>query len=299
MLPHSITAESPLFGLVGVRASGKTVMLSALHSELTKTVARRFDAAIDNPGGGTGLAKVLQDLNAEMAHEGGLLPQQTQVGQKSAPAVYEWRYAQNGRTRSTIFSFYDNAGEDFASEDRALSIHYLGQVSGVILLLDPFSFPENAARAADRGVSLSASDGPEAVLGSLTAVLRMSHSVKQNKKIPVPVAVVVSKIDAFFDEIPHNHPLRQPASKLPLFDEAESKSLHDHMAALIARWGGDGLLRSLEQNYDTYRVFGASALGAEPDYRAGVINARGRLPHRVAEPFLWLLAERGFLRKQS
>ena len=127
----------------------------------------------------------------------------------------------------------------------------------------------------------------------------MSHSVKQNKKIPVPVAVVVSKIDAFFDEIPHNHPLRQPASKLPLFDEAESKSLHDHMAALIARWGGDGLLRSLEQNYDTYRVFGASALGAEPDYRAGVINARGRLPHRVAEPFLWLLAERGFLRKQS
>ena len=71
------------------------------------------------------------------------------------------------------------------------------------------------------------------------------------------------------------------------------------MAALIARWGGDGLLRSLEQNYDTYRVFGASALGAEPDYRAGVINARGRLPHRVAEPFLWLLAERGFLRKQS
>ena len=107
MLPHSITAESPLFGLVGVRASGKTVMLSALHSELTKTVARRFDAAIDNPGGGTGLAKVLQDLNAEMAHEGGLLPQQTQVGQKSAPAVYEWRYAQNGRTRSVcVFSFF-------------------------------------------------------------------------------------------------------------------------------------------------------------------------------------------------
>lgn len=299
LLPHSLDAGSPLYGLVGVRASGKTVMLSALHSELTKTVARRFNAAVDNPGGGTGLAKQLQDYNAEMAKQGGHLPQQTQVGQKSAPAVYEWRYDVKGRVKSTIFSFYDNAGEDFASEDRALSIHYLGQVSGVILLLDPFSFPENVQRAHDKGIALSQSDGPEQVLASLTAVLRGSHDVKKNKKVRVPVAVVVSKIDAFLEALPENHPLRQPSSKLGVFDEAEAASLHDHMAALVAEWGGDGLLRSLEQNYETYRVFGASALGAEPDYRTGTVNDRGRLPHRVAEPFLWLLAERGFLRKQG
>lgn len=297
LLPHSLDDDSPLYGLVGVRASGKTVMLSALHNELTKTIARRFSAAIDNPGGGTGLAKQLRDHDAEMSKQGGQLPQQTQVGQKSSPAVYEWRYDVKGRVRSTIFSFYDNAGEDFASEDRALSIHYLGQVSGVILLLDPFSFEGNVERANERGITLSQSDAPEKVLGSLTSVLQMSHAVKKSKKIKVPVAVVVSKIDAFFSEFPENHPLRQPSSKLGLFDEAQSRSLHDHMSAMIADWGGDGLLRSLEQNYETYRVFGASALGAEPDYRAGVVNARGRLPHRVAEPFLWLLAERGFLPK--
>ena len=297
LLPHTLDNGSPLYGLVGVRASGKTVMLAAMHNELTKSIARRFSAAIDNPGGGTGLAKQLQNYDAEMSKEGGRLPQQTQVGQKSAPAVYEWRYDVKGKMRSTIFSFYDNAGEDFASEDRALSIHYLGEVSGVMLLLDPFSFPENMQRATDKGISLSQSDGPENVLGSLTSVLRMSHSVKRNKKIKVPVAVVVSKIDAFFDQLPENHPLREPSSKLGVFDEAESLSLHDHMTALVAGWGGDGLLRSLEQNYETYRVFGASALGAEPDYHSGTVNARGRLPHRVAEPFLWLLSERGFLPK--
>lgn len=297
LLPHSLDHNSPLYGLVGVRASGKTVMLSALHSELTKTTARRFSAAIDNPGGGTGLAKQLRDHDTEMSKQGGHLPQQTQVGQKSSPAVYEWRYDVKGRVRSTIFSFYDNAGEDFASEDRALSIHYLGQVAGVILLLDPFSFEGNVERANERGIALSQSDSPATVLGSLTSILQMSHAVKKNKKIKVPVAVVVSKIDAFFAEFPENHPLRQPSSELGVFDEAQSRSLHDHMSAMIAEWGGDGLLRSLEQNYETYRVFGASALGAEPDYRAGVVNARGRLPHRVAEPFLWLLAERGFLPK--
>lgn len=299
LLPHSLEEDSPLFGLVGVRASGKTVMLAALHRELLKTVARRFNAAIDNPGGGTGLAKQLQDYDTEMSRDGGRLPQQTQVGQKSAPAVYEWRYDVRGKVRSTLFSFYDNAGEDFASEDRALSIHYLGQVSGVILLLDPFSFPENVQKAQDKGVVLSQSDAPENVLASLTAVLRMSHAVKTNRKITVPVAVVVSKIDAFFDDLPENHPLRQPSSTLGVFDEAEAASLHDHMSALVASWGGDGLLRSLQQNYETYRVFGASALGAEPDYRTGEVNARGRLPHRVAEPFLWLLAERKFLPRKG
>lgn len=299
LLPPSLTNDSPLYGLVGVQRSGKTVMLSALHRELTKNVARRFDAAIDNPGGGTGLAKALQDLDAKMSREGGELPQQTQVGQKSSPAVYEWRYSNKGRIRSTVFSFYDNAGEDFASEDRALSIHYLGQVSGLILLLDPFSFPENAQRAQDKGVDLLHSTTPEDVLQALTSVLRTSHAVKTNKKIKIPVAVVVSKIDAFFDDLPENHPLRKPSSNLGVFDEEESASLHDHMMTLVADWGGDGLLRSLEHSYSTFRLFGASALGAEPDYRAGTVNARGRLPHRVAEPFLWLLAERSFLPKQG
>ena len=71
------------------------------------------------------------------------------------------------------------------------------------------------------------------------------------------------------------------------------------MKGLVRDWGGDGLLRSLDANFDTFRVFGASALGAEPDYSKGTTSERGRLPHRVAEPFLWLLAERGFLPKQK
>lgn len=294
-LPSSIQKDSPLIGLVGVRGSGKTVMLSALHTELTKNVARRFRAAIDNPTGASGLARQLQQNAAEMSKPGGSLPQQTQRGEKSAPAVYEWRYQVRSRIRSILFSFYDNAGEDFASEDRATELAYLGQVSGLILLLDPFSFPENAHLASQKRITVSHSDTPEQVLASLTEVLRKAHGTKPTKKIRVPVAVVVSKIDAFFDGLGPNHPLREPSSTLAAFDESEAADLDEHMKSLIADWGGDGLLRSLEINFQTYRVFGASALGAEPDYAKGTTNSRGRLPHRVAEPFLWLLAARGFL----
>ena len=48
--PSTFTADSPLIGLVGVRGSGKTIMLSVLAQELTTSIQRRFDAAIHPTG---------------------------------------------------------------------------------------------------------------------------------------------------------------------------------------------------------------------------------------------------------
>lgn len=301
LLPAEYGSDSALIGLVGARDSGKTVLLSQLDTELQSTVADRFDATIDAPGGASGLAHDLRINREKMLRSDGELPEQTDSigGAKKAPAVYSWRYDRKGpmgisRAACTVFSFYDNAGEDFATTDRALSQIYLGATSGVILLLDPFGFPANRERAKSRGADLP-NTGPEAVLDAITTVLRAAKGVKRNKKIKEPIAVVISKIDAFFDQIPSDHPLRQPSSTRPIFDESESQTVHDHVASLVEQWGGAGLIRKLEHNYTTFRLFGASALGAEPDYRSRRVNSRGLLPHRVAEPLLWLMAARGFI----
>ena len=172
---------------------------------------------------------------------------------------------------------------------------YPGQSSGVILLLDPFAFPENQARAEERGAGIIGADTPESALDGITYVLQTTHKVKRNKKITVPLAVVISKIDAFFDQVPPNHPLRQASGKDGAYDLTESETIHDHVAAMITQWGGHGLLRKLEQEYSNFRLFGVSALGAEPEYKTGVVNTRGLLPHRVADPLLWLMANRDFI----
>ncbi|WP_146362304.1 TRAFAC clade GTPase domain-containing protein [Arthrobacter yangruifuii] len=301
ILPRGIDNNSPLFGLIGVRNSGKTVLLSVLHRELVQSVARRFDAAIDTPGGSSGLARDLAMFEKDMAREGGSLPPQTAASGtvKKTPAVYEWKYSRKGKTASTIFSFYDTAGEDVSRQETAMMQQYLGQASGVILLLDPFAFSENRERAEQLGAAAGDADTPESALDGITYVLQTAHNVKNNKKIKVPLAVVVSKIDAFFDQIPASHPLRQPSSSSSTFDDAESRTIHDHVMALVANWGGDGLLRKLEHEYDNFRLFGVSALGAEPDYRSGSVSSRGLLPHRVADPLLWLMADRGFIPKSE
>ncbi|WP_105034920.1 TRAFAC clade GTPase domain-containing protein [Cryobacterium aureum] len=298
VLPDNFTTDSPLFGIVGVRGSGKTVMLTVLGKELTQSVARRFDASIDSVGSSP-LLTYLDNARKEM-DSGGLLPGQTAAAQR-VPAVYTITLRKEGlagikQTVSTIFSFYDTAGENLTTPDRARDLHYLEASNGVILLIDPFGFAANRDDALRRGVDAeSLADEPRTILRALTDVLRESELLKPNKKIKKPVAVVLAKIDAFYDELPPDSPIRQPSSGEPLFDEQESKALHDYVAGLINKWGGDDLLRILDHNYQTYRFFVASALGAEPNYRSATVSSRGIQPHRVAEPLLWLMARKSLV----
>ena len=299
VLPDNFTAESPLFGIVGVRGSGKTVMLTVLGKELTEGVARRFDASIDTVGSSSLLTR-LDRARKTMETGGGRLPDQTAAAER-IPAVYtvtldRTRVAGLKQTVSTIFSFYDTAGENLSTAERARDVHYLEAASGIILLLDPFGFAVNRDDALRRGVDPSSlSDEPRNVVRALTDVLREAEHLKPSKKVKKPVAVVLAKIDAFFAEVGADSPIRHPATREPYFDDAESRELHEHVQGLVAKWGGDDVLRLLDHNFQTYRFFVASALGAEPDYATGTVSSRGIQPHRVAEPFLWLMARRSLV----
>jgi hypothetical protein len=303
ILPANFTVDSPLFGLVGVRGSGKTVMLTVLTQELTTTVARRFKASIDTVGNSKLLTR-LDTFRTQMTTAGDRhLPEQTQVYSRAetVPAVFEWQLPREGiggtRTVSTILSFYDTSGEDLKSEDSAREQHYLAAADGLILLLDPFGFPANRDKALGRGVNQeSLKDEPRSVLHNVTEMLRTANHLPPNKKIKRPLAIVLAKIDAFFDQVDADHPVRKPSATGPYFSEQESVDLHNHVAALVSEWGGDDVLNMLALNYSDYRFFVASALGAEPDYRSMTVSSRGVMPHRVAEPLLWLMARRKFIR---
>lgn len=303
VLPANFTADSPLFGLVGVRGSGKTVLLTVLTKELKTTVARRFAASIA-PVGTSQLLTALERSRDSMDDRGGSLPAQTRrfTRQDTTPAVFEWQLTRHvlgvERPASMIFSFYDSSGEDLNDDERTRDLHYLAATDGLILLLDPFGFPANRDDAVRRGVDAeSLRNAPETVLGNVTAMLREAERLAPNTKIKRPLAVVLAKIDAFYDRFGPNHPIRRPASLEPLFAEREAQELHTSIESVVSQWGGDAVLEMLRHNYATYRFFVVSALGAEPDYRTGQVNGKGVLPHRVAEPLLWLMADRGFIGK--
>jgi hypothetical protein len=193
---------------------------------------------------------------------------------------------------------YDVSGSDLNTQEATSRLPYLNAADGLILLLDPFQFPEQTQRELDDGRVVF--DRPAIdPMSRITETLRAADSVKVGKKIERPLAVVVSKIDAFFDDVPSDHAVRSASSTLPVFDEAESRELHDRVEALIGKWGGANVLDHLHVNYENFRFFAASALGAQPDYQSARAPSEGVRPHRVAEPLLWLMANDEIIEKQD
>jgi hypothetical protein len=288
--------------MLGVRGSGKTVMLTVLSKELQTNVARRLDAVID-PIGDSPLLRTLENQRKEFDAGQATLPSQTQSGQSGIrdPAVFSLELsAKNAiglnHSVATVFSFLDTAGESLGTSNSARDVHYLAATNGVVLLLNPFAFDNNKQKGLQRGLNPADLEvEPRTVLRNITEVLREHEHLKANRKIDKPVAVVLGMIDAFYDDVPADSPIRRPSPSEPWFDEAESEEVHEYVAGLIAKWGGEDLLRHLDQNYEHYRFFVASALGAEPDYRTRTTSSRGIQPHRIAEPLLWMMARRGLV----
>lgn len=303
-LPYGMNAKSPMFGLVGVRNSGKTVYLSVLHTELSRRIASAFGGSIDTPGGLHGYAQTLAENKKDMEGNAAKLPAQTSArgdSTRAEPVIYEWSQRnKRGETDNTVFSFFDSAGEDLVSVDAVESQHYLKSVNGIILLLDPFGFDANVAKAKQKlnanggsaGINMEDLTSPQAVISNLTEVIRRSHGVKQGKKIKTPIAIVLAKIDAFYDDLPPGSPIMQQNQYKGAFDEQDSLNVHENVRALLHSWNATNLINLLENYFETYRFFAVSALGAEPDYANSSVNKMGVIPMRVGDPLLWLMAER-------
>jgi hypothetical protein len=302
------SSTSPLFGLVGAKYSGKSVYLAVLNSHLRQRTARRFDASITVAADGGGNKDVAQNYE-KMFGGDRVLPPATAANRGKRygrqPFVLRWtQKSSSGKLGSVLLSFFDSAGEDLGSADSINEQEYLGASQGLIVLIDPFQLPGN--RDLGRSKLQGAGDVDAMIehdaidtLSRITEYLRMTHRVKTSKKVPIPLAVCFTKIDAFFDRLDNNHPLRMPAPKEPYYDEVEGESLHEHLKSLLTDWEGDDILRHLELSYQKFRLFGVSALGAEPDYRTQKVNSQGIRPFRVDDPILWLLAERGFVAKRK
>lgn len=300
VLPSAFGSGSPMFGMVGTRSAGKTVYLTVLVGELQEPTRRRFGAATCF----VGESPMINDVRAwRQGMDEGRLPELTARAATAArtPVVIDWQQQRRNsvgirRVSSTALSFYDTAGEDLETTRETTDQQYLAAADGLIVVLDPFQIAGNAKRANARGVAERYDpDHPVQVLSNVTEMLKVADGVRNNRKITRPLAVAVTKIDAFYDQIPPDSPIRRPSPTAAHFDDSDSLDIHQHVAGLINEWGGDDVLRHLEMNYRTYRLFAVSALGAEPDYRTGRADVRGVRPHRVSEPLLWLMARRGIV----
>ncbi|MBV8540373.1 MAG: zinc ribbon domain-containing protein [Pseudonocardiales bacterium] len=291
--------RSPLIGMVGGKNAGKTVYTTVLAHELRHNIRRRFDADIwfagEQQGGPGSVGDWLKGYEQSLFAESTLFESTASAPDGiKVPLVLQWRQPRRnliGRQthRTTTLSFYDAAGEDMTRQEFVNAQAYLASADGLIVLLDPFTLAGCHDRIAVPATGRRDAEPPLAVLTRITELLRTSHGVSAKAKISIPIAVVFSKIDAFYRMLGDGHPLlRQPVTG-PFYDETNGRDTDEHLRALLTDLDADDIDAHLRSHYRTFRHFAVSSLGAEPDYDRGTIDPGGVRPFRVDEPLLWLL----------
>lgn len=300
-LPISLLeGASPLLGMVGRTASGKTVYLTVLNQQLRDVVRKQFDAdvyPVDGQGAGShSVHEWLEQYERALYDRNQLLPP-TPPGRR-VPLVLQWRQTRRryGRTRevSTILSFCDVAGEDLLTQPRAMRQPYLAAASGLIVLLDAWQIPR--VRAGQPVPPGQEEPRPlvQSVLGIVTDTLRDARGSGVKGKLATPVAVVVGKFDVVERLLPEQHYLRTAEPHAgPAYDERFGRNTSEELRRFLDAYGADDIDRHMELNYKTYRYFALSSLGSAPVQANGrqVVDAGGVRPRHVAQPLLWLLQQ--------
>lgn len=299
-----VDSDSPMIGIVGSKGSGKTVLMTVLTKQLREVVGKRFGAAVrmatDNPDGTQGIDAYKATREATL-YDGRSLPPPTNqnAAARRSPLVLLWQGMQarrigGSRPMSTILSFVDTAGEDLTDLDTTFTLQYLTVCDGLIVALDPFALPGARSRLNLPGAAVQTADGtPLDVVARITEVLRNELQVRKNKKIKIPVAMVFTKIDAFYELMDRGNPIMSAPSAVPVYQEVDGEAVHEHVRALLHEWDAGDIDIHMQLNYADFRFFAVSALGAEPDYVTRSVSTGGVRPHRVEDPILWLLAKEG------
>lgn len=281
--------------VVGAKESGKSTFLTVLIRNLQKRLCRELRASLYF--GDTETENRFRGPHSRLYETGFILDTTPATGPKQAgkPLIFRLeRTAERAGVRAAIhagdsFVFYDVAGEDFQNRESAERIaRYLQAAGGILLLVDPREFPASRADVEYQPESTFPVGGPspEAILGYVTNLIRGGPSTERLGRLTVPVAAVLSKIDILApwtreQSVMHRPRLRD--GRLHLTDRA---AVHEQVRALLNLWES-GLEDALSNNYTDYGFFAVSALGAAPS--AGRVEAAGIRPHRVEDPFLWLL----------
>jgi hypothetical protein len=300
-----VDSKSPMIGLVGAKGSGKTVLMTVLVKQLREVVGLRFGAdiriATDNPDGHRGLSDYQASREIPL-YSNRMLPGETETQakrQRAAPIVLRWRQEtarlMGGQgLQSTVLSFVDTAGEDLNELETAFTLQYLSVCDALMITLDPFALPGARARLnlPEQAIQVG-DDVPLDVVSRITELLRTEHKVKTKKRIKIPVAIVFTKIDAFYPNLDRYNPIMAESPALPAYQNTDGHTVHEHVLSLLHEWNAADIDTHVRLNYTDYRYFGVSALGAEPDYERGAVAAGGVQPHRVEDPVLWLLSKTG------
>lgn len=288
---HRLEGEDPLFRpmllpVIAGRSAGKTVFQVSLLMQLLKRQDRNKCT----------LAFVVPDdqyeyeTAAQMFNQGHILPQTLD----RLPKALQMNYTANGR--KLRIHMYDAAGEAYEVEEGLQQLTYLEHCHGIFLLIDPFSI-EAVHQRFDNELKTRPGDAtpcdasPEDVYSRLIEFLQQQEVRSGTRKVRIPLALVITKRDAFgLDQEIGAAALREAQKReyqQARKEQREARTIDP--SEIVRQWLCDhnleGLILNIEGQFSQCRYFACSALGRMPSRQAGHAFS----PRDVEAPFDWLI----------
>lgn len=286
-----LTAPTFHVPVVAGRAAGKTVfMMAAVASLVERAQSSDGPAAFEfaDPKAEQEYLRVRSAL--EKAVFGGIRATLPEISVQ-AFTIY---VGSEGSHRRRLLYLYDAAGERYETSDGVATFRFLGHSEGVILIVDPFSFGTvRRVVTPDVLASLrrSQADADE-VFARFAQTLRENLRVRTDRKMAVPVAVVLTKCDGLLAASDVAHPYDE------LGDAGGDLTKRAIRSDAVRHWlesvaGQRGLVAALENTFARRGYFAVSALDAFTVQARPSVRTRAMICHDdTSAPLLWLLDKR-------
>lgn len=293
--PDALQRGLLCFSLVGDHGAGKSNYLAVLLRELSGEFCRVYGATLYPTGGDRTMDRYHRSYAHPLFDLGVCVPPTEQ--EDVDPLTYALVFPQNAQAGKTCsLAFYDSYGNNFGSEaNMALYNRSIYHSKGILLLVDPGQFPAMEELRAAKGLPPVPGD-PLALLLRTIHLLRAGLGLESvEQKIPVPLAVCITKMDTVFPQLDPASFLGDPSRSLrrPLVSASDFSSCSLETESLLTLWGAGEFLGHVKSQFEEYSFFGFSALGASPSEQGEIPRVS---PHRVLDPLLWLLWRNQILR---
>jgi hypothetical protein len=318
-LPEGIQDnEDMIIAIVGSRDTGKTHFISVLINELQQRICPKVLNGIFNPMNDA-VYRHYRDDFYDKVYVQKQLQNLTSMGNMRGensvrkPLIYEMMVPldeKGKKVRKYTFVFYDTAGENLKDEAIMKTVNrYICKAAGIIFLLDPLQVMELRNNMEEDEIKSSSSinaeeiEPQEMVLQRIANLIREERGWKKTKQIDVPTAIAFSKFDVLKRFFPKGSIVLEPSSYLRegLLDKNEWFTVSNEIEAMLNEWGAGGFVKNVSMTFSKYTYCTVSALGQQPvlSQRGGAKELKNTpRPHRVEDPFLWLLKENHIIKEK-
>lgn len=297
-LPSQLKLSNLMFSIVGSTESGKSHYIAILIEQMKRQAARfgwSFHAANDET------INLYERRFKRPLYESLATIDKTQTGDREArrPLIYTLCFFNGSQEQRATLVFYDAAGERFNSQDEInRATRYLYNSAGVIFLVDPLQMSEARNLFLKRfpGEEKALPERPvdNAKVGNIfTRLINALQGRQLQGKIPVPIAITLSKIDALRFLLTDEAPVFLPPFHRGGLSLADFRRNSDYFGNLLSVIDGDREIVANARRFERVGYFGVSALGQNPQ-KTGRLQFKPR-PIRPLDPMLWLLWQNGLI----